>query len=1685
MPIYHLSLKTIKRSTGRSAIAAAAYRAAARLEDARTGLVHDYRRKGDVLAAGIELPDADGASWAADRQALWTAAEAAERRKDAQTAREFELALPCELDAEQNTALLRSFAGELVQEYGCAADWAIHAGSSGGDARNVHAHVLITTRQVVAGGLGDKIRLVQEQARLKREGQPLSAEQLRRIRARWAELANHALAGAGHELRIDHRSHAAREAGIIPTRHVGVHASAMQRKDMEITRQALEPEAAAENAARLRSEPGDILQLVAGGKSVFGEANIRRAVRLAVGADGKAMEEALAAVMASPELVRIASDAGPGAPPRFTTRRAVAMETALARSARALRQDGSHVLAGGAVAAALAACNRRMEEAGIAGGLSAEQEQALVHVTGEGGIALVAGAAGAGKSTMLEAAREAWQAAGRRVIGAALAGKAVDGLAEASGIESRTLSAWVHRWERGQERLEEGDVLVIDEAGMLGTAQLAAVLAETRQRGAKAVLVGDAEQLQAIGAGSPFRALAESCGAAPLSEIRRQRQDWQRGASVLFARHRTREALGVYGKEGAITWRDDAGGATAALAADYTAHVRDNPGQTRLALAHRRADVQALNEAIREGLQAIGRLGEGGTVLETAGGQRCITAGERIAFLKNDARLGVRNGSFGTVQAVDGTQLQLRLDGAGGAVIGFDAAEFADFDHGYATTVHKSQGSTVDRAFVLAGPTMDRHLTYVAMTRHRDAAGLYADRQAFTGQDGLADRLSRAGLQENVLDHEGFCHRRGIDAEAPTLAGTFLQFGAGAPAPAPPAPGEAGAARRARLLAAEMARIGAPALQKAQQQKEDEEYRAWLARLPQKLARLRDEGRYRGPDAPEALHIVSHPVFIPPVFLALARPSEEGVIDWAAMDDEAPHLVGRWMRALGRVTEPFFTPPGERQERVLMQAVEERRAAGLEVARAEPESLLLAQEQEKLDRLASRLQAQESRLALHRAVFNANLAEIDRLIEAGADLNARAGRYDETPLHRAIYGANPEVAARLIEAGADLGATDDMSNTPLHNAAADSANPDMAARLVRAGADLEARGAYGRTPLLMAAGSNTNPDMIARLAELGANPNARDEDEWTPLHDAARWNTNPDVITGLAAAGTDLNARDAKGRTSLHLAAAHNDNPEIITRLTDLHADLHARDNQGRTALAAALARGDTDTDTVAALAQALVGRRDEDDNTALHLAVWNANGGEVVCLLEAGAEVDARNKWGQTPLHWAARTGDAAEIARLVRAGAELDATDADGLTPLDVAAIEDHPEVAARLARLGADLNGGKFRGYASLHWAGGHASPEMITALIDAGADPGARDENDQTPLHKAARDNVPEVITRLARLGADLEARDENGLTPLHVAAIMNDNPDISARLVAEGADVNAVGNHGVTPLHAAAQPGRKPEVAARLLRLGADPEARTEHGERPLEVARRADNTEVIEVLEAATAVAAVAPPAPNARDEHGWTPLHDAAQAGDTTEIARLVAEGADPNAADKDGWMPLHWAATSNGPPATIRTLIELGADPNAGDGKGKTPLHWAAGRNRDPEAITALIEAGADPNAGDERGWTPLHMAANLNDDPAMIARLLHHGAELEARTVLDSTPLHVAARWGNPAVITALTQAGADPNARDNHGRTPLDLARPRDIPEVIEALEKALDPTDTGGLFGSTPDPQPDTASTPSM
>jgi len=218
--IYHLSVKTISRSAGRSATAAAAYRAGVEIVDVRTGLVHDYTHRSGVESSVVTLPP--GAPvWAMDRSALWNAAEASELRKNSTVAREFEVALPAELSLDARRELVAVFAGELAARHGIAVDAAIHLPGKDGDHRNHHAHILTSTRRLGPEGFGEKARELDAKA----TGPALVTE----WRARWAKLANAALEKAGRAERIDHRSLADQGIDRAPTVHLGPRATAMER----------------------------------------------------------------------------------------------------------------------------------------------------------------------------------------------------------------------------------------------------------------------------------------------------------------------------------------------------------------------------------------------------------------------------------------------------------------------------------------------------------------------------------------------------------------------------------------------------------------------------------------------------------------------------------------------------------------------------------------------------------------------------------------------------------------------------------------------------------------------------------------------------------------------------------------------------------------------------------------------------------------------------------------------------------------------------------------------------------------------------------------------------------------------------------------------------------------------------------------------------------------------------------------------------------------------------------------------------------------------------------------------------------------------------------------------------------------------------------------------------------------
>lgn len=251
MAEYHLTTKHISRSSGRSSTAAAAYRAGVAIYDERTGITHDYSKRGGVIMSTAFIVDSEDNILYADREALWNKAEAAEKRKDGRTAREWILAIPHELiptDANdqkdikknQGARAATKFAKMLAKRYGVAVDIAIHAPDKEGDERNYHAHIMTTTRQVAIVGddfeLGDKATIELSNAKRATLGLDRAKEDIKELREEWANIANGALEANGIDERIDHRSHAERGIDAQPTIKLGWKSSELERSGIETDR---------------------------------------------------------------------------------------------------------------------------------------------------------------------------------------------------------------------------------------------------------------------------------------------------------------------------------------------------------------------------------------------------------------------------------------------------------------------------------------------------------------------------------------------------------------------------------------------------------------------------------------------------------------------------------------------------------------------------------------------------------------------------------------------------------------------------------------------------------------------------------------------------------------------------------------------------------------------------------------------------------------------------------------------------------------------------------------------------------------------------------------------------------------------------------------------------------------------------------------------------------------------------------------------------------------------------------------------------------------------------------------------------------------------------------------------------------------------------------------------------------
>jgi len=234
MAIYHCTTKPISRASGRSATASCAYRSGEKIVDRQTGEIHDYTKKQGVIHTNVITPKSINIE-NIDREDLWNMAEQSEKRKDARVAREFVIALPHEIPATSQKKIAEEFASYLCDRYGVVADLAIHEPSKGGDDKNVHAHIMVTTRKVEIDQengviLTEKSTLELSNSKRKTLGLKGTQEDIKEIREQWATIANRELKREGIKERIDHRNYADQEKDQIPTKHEGVVVTELRRK---------------------------------------------------------------------------------------------------------------------------------------------------------------------------------------------------------------------------------------------------------------------------------------------------------------------------------------------------------------------------------------------------------------------------------------------------------------------------------------------------------------------------------------------------------------------------------------------------------------------------------------------------------------------------------------------------------------------------------------------------------------------------------------------------------------------------------------------------------------------------------------------------------------------------------------------------------------------------------------------------------------------------------------------------------------------------------------------------------------------------------------------------------------------------------------------------------------------------------------------------------------------------------------------------------------------------------------------------------------------------------------------------------------------------------------------------------------------------------------------------------------
>lgn len=437
----------------------------------------------------------------------------------------------------------------------------------------------------------------------------------------------------------------------------------------------------------------------------------------------------------------------------YTTKAMLAIEQALIVTADAMHANTHYQLDTTVV-------EKAIEAQQIAQGFELSDEQTeAVHAVCQSSLGIMQGKAGAGKSTSLQALRLAYESQGMTVRGATVARKAAQQLQADTGIESGTLASVLNELGKGNTERFKDTVIVVDEAGLLATPDVMALMSAAHDASAKLVLVGEQEQLDAISHGGSLRYLSQRLSCARINTIRRQREVWAKTLVNDLRDGNAKDALSTLQAKGLLHMKDTAHDAREALVNQWAAYTKANPNKESLVMAQSWKDVKPLNDLMRIVYQERGLLGNENVITDCVVSDKTLhiafSSGERVRLTKNDYTRNFINGQQGTVKAVtqlkDDVQLTIALDN--GRTVNIKQSDYCDerkrfhVVHAYASTIYTAQGATIDGdSFTYYSTSMDRAASYVAGSRAKDRAWFFVNGQELDAQCGVSDNGGRPDM---------------------------------------------------------------------------------------------------------------------------------------------------------------------------------------------------------------------------------------------------------------------------------------------------------------------------------------------------------------------------------------------------------------------------------------------------------------------------------------------------------------------------------------------------------------------------------------------------------------------------------------------------------------------------------------------------------------------------------------------------------------------------------------------------------------------------------------------------------------------------------------------------------------------------------------------------------------------------